>query len=155
MNRAWVPAGALAGLSVAGLLALGPLTDSLGTNVKFPQPVTVLNSSTPAPQSVVPVSYSAGVKGETKTKPAVNRGGRSSTVPTTNGDAGFAANRRTVVHNTTKSTPTTTETAPAKPKKPAKRVDLTATGEANGDSGLAGGSDGATLNGESSGTPAP
>ena len=29
MNRAWIPAGALAGVSVAGLIALGPLTDSL------------------------------------------------------------------------------------------------------------------------------
>ena len=29
MNRAWIPAGALASVSVAGLIALGPLTDSL------------------------------------------------------------------------------------------------------------------------------
>ena len=29
MNRAWIPAGALAGVSVAGLIALGPLTNSL------------------------------------------------------------------------------------------------------------------------------
>ena len=31
MNRAWIPAGALASVSVAGLIALGPLTDSLHT----------------------------------------------------------------------------------------------------------------------------
>ena len=41
MNRAWIPAGALAGVSVAGLLALGPLTDSIGTQVAFPDPVPV------------------------------------------------------------------------------------------------------------------
>ena len=35
MNRAWIPAGALAGVSVAGLLALGPVTDSLSTPVEF------------------------------------------------------------------------------------------------------------------------
>ena len=36
MNRAWIPAGALASVSVAGLIALGPLTDSLGTTVSVP-----------------------------------------------------------------------------------------------------------------------
>ena len=36
MNRAWIPAGALAGMSVAGLIALGPLTDPLSTPVPFP-----------------------------------------------------------------------------------------------------------------------
>ena len=39
MNRAWIPAGALAGVSVAGLIALGPLTDSMGTPVPFPTTV--------------------------------------------------------------------------------------------------------------------
>ena len=40
MNRAWIPAGALAGVSVAGLIAMGPLlTDSLGTDLPFPTSV--------------------------------------------------------------------------------------------------------------------
>ena len=45
MNRAWIPAGALAGVSVAGLLALGPLTDSMthATSRSRPQ------SRSPAP----------------------------------------------------------------------------------------------------------
>ncbi len=41
MNRAWIPAGALAGMSVAGLLALGPVTDSLSTPVEFATSVPV------------------------------------------------------------------------------------------------------------------
>ena len=38
MNRAWIPAGALAGVSVAGLIALGQLTDSLGSQVTSSRP---------------------------------------------------------------------------------------------------------------------
>ena len=50
MNRAWIPAGALAGVSVAGLIALGQLTDSLDSKVDFPSNVTVDSSAAkPAP----------------------------------------------------------------------------------------------------------
>ena len=49
MNRAWIPAGALASVSVAGLIALGSLTDSLGTPVTFSAsvPVTTPNQLSP------------------------------------------------------------------------------------------------------------
>ena len=48
MNRAWIPAGALAGVSVAGLIALGPLTNSLTQQpVSFPSVVTVSVPQTP------------------------------------------------------------------------------------------------------------
>ena len=51
MNRAWIPAGALASVSVAGLIALGPLTDSLGTTVSFSPTVATQISQGTAPKS--------------------------------------------------------------------------------------------------------
>ena len=55
MNRAWIPAGALAGVSVAGLIALGPLTNSLTQQPSFPSVVTVSVPQTPP--KALPVSY--------------------------------------------------------------------------------------------------
>ena len=59
MNRAWIPAGALASVSVAGLIALGPLTDSLGTTPFIPRSVQV-NTSASTVRESVPVSVNVG-----------------------------------------------------------------------------------------------
>ena len=74
MNRAWIPAGALAGVSVAGLIALGQVTDSLNTPVSFQSSVAV---TTPKPSaSAAPVSFPASVVGKT-THAALTRGGQA------------------------------------------------------------------------------
>src|SRR4051812_8929181 len=89
MNRAWIPAGALASVSVAGLIALGPLTDSLHTPVSFPGVVTV---SAPAPKSsAVAVSFPAGVVGNTQTAALTRGRGGAARVTPTNNDIGLAS----------------------------------------------------------------
>jgi hypothetical protein len=159
MNRAWIPAGALAGVSVAGLLALGPLTDSLGTPVKFETSVPVMTSPGKLGTGTgsVPVSVNVKVVGKTHTAAAVSRGGKS-TASASNTDSGFVSvKQRTVTARpATSSTPVVAD-APAKPpattKKPAKRpVSIGNTGETNSDSGFAGG-DGSSSTGEQSVTP--
>jgi hypothetical protein len=162
MNRAWIPAGALAGVSVAGLLALGPLTDSLGTKVAFPPPVEP--PPVAAQPSVVPVSVDFGKKGTLKTeKVASLHGGQAIALPDTNPDAGQVGFRRSTGSSSSSTSSTgssssggtsTTQAPPAKPKTPPKRqTTITATGESNGDAGLAGGSSGSSGLGEQSGTP--
>jgi hypothetical protein len=159
MNRAWIPAGALAGVSVAGLLAMGPLTDSMSTPVSFPLAVTVTG---PLPaqgkqSSSVPVSLSIKGVGRTSTKPAslhrTTRGGQA-----TSGSEGQVAlkvrpptsTRATIATRAT----THTATLPSKPKKVVKRLQsIGTTGEINSDQGLAGGNTGKTSTGESNPTP--
>jgi hypothetical protein len=163
MNRAWIPAGALAGVSVAGLLALGPLTDSLTKPVTFA-------ASAPATQPIqkksafVPVSISLGAKGTTHTKAPVpaslhSRGG----VADDTSNAGQVSLKVRSTHSaapTTSSGTSHTTTAPppppaAKPKKKAvKRPAIIGdVGESNPDSGLAGGDNTKTSLGEQSSTP--
>lgn len=164
MNRAWIPAGALAGVSVAGLIALGPLTDSLNTQVTFPVSIPAAPQTGPskAPASV-PVSYNAGLVGTTSTAAVTTRGGKSAATVSANSDAGFAGYQK--FHSTSNSTATATATrdttatppppAAATKKKSVKRQTsiIGTIGEQNGDSGLAGGSKGTTSLGEQSSTP--
>lgn len=96
MNRAWIPAGALAGVSVAGLIALGQLTDSLGAPVTFDSsvalpPVNVQHTSKP-----VSVKIDRGAVGSTSTSAALNidRGGPASAAnPILSGDSGSVGYR--------------------------------------------------------------
>jgi hypothetical protein len=149
MNRAWIPAGALAGVSVAGLIALGPLTDSLGTTVSFPTSVPITQSGKPS-KGTVPVNYNvSGAAGKTSTA-ALTHGGQAAAVPPTSSDTGYVGYRREVA---TQEAPAKVVT-PAKPKKTVKRrQSIGTTGETNSSSGLAGGSDGSTSLGEQAATP--
>lgn len=165
MNRAWIPAGALAGVSVAGLIALGPLTDSLNTQVTFQPSIASAPETSPgnAGPSSVPVSITLkGAVGDTSTAALVTKTKGGRIAPATSGDAGQVGYR---VHSTSSSTPTssahvTTSTTAATPppatkKKAVKRQTsiIGTIGEQNGDSGLAGGSKGTTSLGEQSSTP--
>jgi hypothetical protein len=155
MNRAWIPAGALASVSVAGLIALGPLTDSLGTKVSFPNVVTVPVPA--AKTALVPVSYAGGVVGNT-THASLTRGGAARPSAPTNSDIGqvsvqVAKKAPTVAHSTVPraSTPTT----PVKKKNPKRPTSIGGSSASNGDVGLAsGGSSGSGGGGEQKATPA-
>ncbi len=156
MNRAWIPAAALAGVSVAGLIALGPLTDSLNTKVPFPTAVTT--EAGPQPRAFVAVSYSKGPSGTTSTKSAALKRGGASTTPPPTSDTGQVGYRHYVAtpptSQTAPSTPSSTPTAPAKPKKTTKRAkSIGAVGETNGDSGFAGGSGASSGLGETNSKP--
>jgi hypothetical protein len=155
MNRAWIPAGALAGVSVAGLIALGPLTDSMGTQVSFPPGITGVQAPT-ANAKPIPVSYKQGVVGVTRTAALTHRGGRSkaavNAASTTSGSTGEVGYRHTVV-TAPAHTPAAPVTTPPK-KTPKRQTSITATGETNGDAGLAGGSSQSTGRGEQAQTPA-
>jgi hypothetical protein len=161
MNRAWIPAGALAGVSVAGLIALGPLlTDSLGSDASFPTSV-----ATPKPVSTaafVPVSYNANrAVGQTSTSATFkSRGGQSQSqvqvaVNAAPADAGQVGYRRRITSTTHTSTaPTNVKPKPAKATPPKKRASsIGSVGESNGDSGFAGGSSNKTGLGEQTSTP--
>lgn len=156
MNRAWIPAGALAGVSVAGLIALGPLTDSLSPPVAFPSAVVTV----PAPQSLlkpVRVSVNAGVRGRTGTiNAAVSAGGRSD-ANATSGEVAYAKKPAPTSH-----VPATTTAPPPASPPPAKTVKKAVKRQAsiggssgpNDSSGLASGaSDGSPGRGEQSSTP--
>jgi hypothetical protein len=160
MNRAWIPAGVLASVSVAGLIALGPLTDSLQKPVSFSSVVTVPQTA-PA-KRFVPVSASAGVVGNTKTKHAslddVHRGGAAEAP--TSGETGPVAVK--ISHNPPAvqapvTTPrATTPAAPAKKKTNKPRpTSIGGSNGPNGDEGLASGgsSDGSGGGGAQSATP--
>jgi hypothetical protein len=158
MNRAWIPAGALAGVSVAGLIALGPLTDSLGTQVSFPGAVS-LDPSTQVRTTAVPVSLDLGAVGKNTTAAAaVSQGGRE-TAPTTNDDSGLVGYKKTPSsHSSTvrAATVRTTHAPAVKPKKIVKRAtSIGADTGPNTDQGLAGGGDSKTQSGTGalSGTP--
>ncbi len=160
MNRAWIPAGALAGVSVAGLIALGPLTASLSTKVPFP--ASVQAEAPPATTAIVRVSYKTGAVGSTKTA-AFSSGGReapkqttsqpSASSTTTGAEAGQVGYRHA---STTSSATTTTKTKASKPKTATKRQSsIGGAGETNGDHGFAGGNSAGTGKGELSSTPSP
>ena len=161
MNRAWIPAGALAGVSVAGLLALAPLTDSLGTQVKF-DPIVRLSPALQKPLRVsVPVSVNLGTTG-TVTTAALKRGGQAAKVDT--GSASGLVNvhikpntsstTETKVVTKTVTPPTTLTESSIKPKKtPVRQKSIGGTTGVNGDSGLSGGSKTQTDTGELSNTP--
>jgi hypothetical protein len=161
MNRAWIPAGALAGVSVAGLLALAPLTDSLGTKVEFAPIVPVSPSLTKPLHVSVPVSVNLQTVGSVTTSAALKtRGGAAKS--NTGSDTGTVAVR--IRPNTsspateTKAAAKTVTQAPTesaiKPKKtPARPKSIGGTSGANGDAGLTGGNTGTTGVGEQSNTP--
>ena len=143
MNRAWIPAGALAGVSVAGLIALGPLTDSLGTQVNF-HPTLPVTTPVAGPTRVLPVSVDQGTSGTTATDTVsaalrVDRRGGEATVAaaaTPSADVGQVGFKRTSSPSQTRPGTTTVKSTPnAKPKKTVKRA---ASIGANSDSGLAG-----------------
>ena len=152
MNRAWIPAGALASVSVAGLIALGPLTDSLGTQVSFPNSVPVATQAETANDATAPIRVSLGVAGTVQTAALSSRGGksaaRSQVAPQTkSSDTGFVSNRRAAVKKTTVKAAVTPPKA--KPKKVVKRqTSIGTTGETNSDNGLASGANGGTSSGE-------
>jgi hypothetical protein len=159
MNRAWIPAGALAGVSVAGLIALGQLTDSLGTPVTFNASLAV-TTPTAGQTRVLPVSVDYGTSGNTNTssiEASLSKGGRQAPVAPTSGDAGTVGFHRTSSSSTVRAaTATIKSTAKAKPKKTVKRQNsIGALSGPNGDNGLTGGNSGAsgTSVGAQSGTP--
>jgi hypothetical protein len=161
MNRAWIPAGALASVSVAGLIALGPLTDSLGTTVQFANSVPMPTTATKRVEASVPVSVSLKGVGHVDTKPLVARGGAATNA--TAADTGFVAEKRSAASrsSTTSSAPAVGTVAPAPPpappvepkKVPKRQESIGTTGETNGDQGFAGGSSGSGAVGEQSSTP--
>ena len=140
MNRAWIPAGALAGVSVAGLLALGPLTDSMGTPVAFPEPVTIAK---PAANDfrAVSVTVDGGTVGSVQR--ASLRGGRATSTAPPNSDVGYVAYTknsatRSAVKAATSSSTAKTTTKPK--KKPVNRnVPIGGAAETNSNAGLASG----------------
>ena len=161
MNRAWIPAGALAGVSVAGLIALGPLTKSMGTSVSYPPPITSQQSGKPGGSHelrAVSLSINDRVVGSTTT--SGSRGGTSTPVTSgPNPDEGLVGFRKTTGSSTGAATSRTGSTA-AKPKKPVKkpvkkvtRKSISTSGETNGNSGLAGNNNGSVGPGEQSQTP--
>jgi hypothetical protein len=157
MNRAWIPAGALASVSVAGLIALGPLTDSLNPPVNF-HPTFAVTTPDAGKTRVVPVSVNYGTKGTTNTNAAaaslaLTRGGAATTAPTTNSDAGTVG-----FHKTSSPPSTASATVESKPKVKPKTVkrqnSIGAQSGPNGDNGLASGGSGSGSNvGAQSGTP--
>jgi hypothetical protein len=153
MNRAWIPAGALAGVSVAGLIALGPLTSSLGTHVPFPPPVTI--SATQTPQKYVPVNYSREESVGNIEHAALNvKGGRAAGQ---SGDVGRVALQiKKPAPQTSRATTPPPPPATARPtKKAAKRqATIGAVSGPNGDQGLAGSNpNGSTHRGDLQSTP--
>ena len=159
MNRAWIPAGALAGVSVAGLIALGPLTDSLSSPVSFHPTLTVAAPTLPS-KGAVRVSVDVGIVGsaETSAPASLSQGGRQAPAAPTSGEAGQVGFKRTPSAPTTApvppsvtQTPSVTPTPKPKPKRPAS---IGAASGPNGDNGLAGGGSGNSTNtGAQSGTP--
>ena len=162
MNRAWIPAGALAGVSVAGLLALGPLTDSMGTGVPFPQAITGPSQGTGKPgtsQQLAPVSLDISVRtpvGKTTTKgPA--RGSQATAPGDPNASQGFVSVEIHKPQPKSNTAPGTARIVTAKPK-PKKTVtstrkSISTAGETNDTSGLAGENSPQTGHGEQSQTP--
>jgi hypothetical protein len=138
MNRAWIPAGALAGVSVAGLIALGSLSDSLGTPVTFESSVALPAVSASHTSKPVSLKVDFGNTGATKTASAAldTHGGQASaTDAPVSGESGQAGYRKftpssSSSHSSATQTPTT--------QKPVKRKTLIGadTGP-NGDTGLA------------------
>jgi hypothetical protein len=139
MNRAWIPAGALAGVSVAGLLALGPLTDSMGTPVAFPEPVTIAK---PTANDFRPVSVTVdgGTVGSLQ-QTASLRGGRATSTAPPNSDVGYVSYSKTAaVVKAAKNSSNAKTTVKSKKKKPVNRnVPIGGAAEMNSSAGLASG----------------
>jgi hypothetical protein len=156
MNRAWIPAGALASVSVAGLIALGPLTDSLGTKVSF-EPVVTVPVTAPA-KKFVAVSVSPGVVGKIEHASLEVNAGGGRAAPSTSGETGRVAVKTSrnppsapaVQSNSTPAAPSTSTPPPATKKKTVKRpTSISGSSASNGDEGLAsGGSGGGSSVGE-------
>jgi hypothetical protein len=147
MNRAWIPAGALAGVSVAGLLALGPLTDSMSTKPPIPDRIAAPAPIT-AKTTEVPVSLDYATQGRTETAALTKpHGGKAVAARiTTNSDIGQVALR-----SSKKASAPVKQATTAKKKKAAPRqTSIGTSGESsNSDSGLTGsGSSAATQLGE-------
>ncbi len=155
MNRAWIPAGALAGVSVAGLIALGPLTNSLTQQPSFPSAVTVSVPQTPP--KALPVSYSRrGAVGNIEHAALkVSRGGQAAGQ---SGDVGQVALqiKKKPAPQASQATAPPPPAAPAKPQKKAAKRPATIGGVSgpNSDAGLAGSNpNGSTHNGDLQSTP--
>ena len=158
MNRAWIPAGALASVSVAGLIALGPLTDSLHTPVSFPSVVTV---SAPPPKSSVPwrSASPAAVVGNARPHAALTRSG-GAPKRQTNSDTGHVAakiSQNPPAAHAPASTPRRRARRPTPVKKKTNKRPTSIGGStgSNGDEGLASGGSGSGTGGggEQSATP--
>jgi hypothetical protein len=144
MNRAWIPAGALAGVSVAGLLALGPLTDSMSPKVSFEPAVATVADTNSSAQLPVSVRLNQGIRGVVVTKSA---GGRL-TAPV-NGDSGLVGYRKNSARSSTATAGASTRTrvtvrtvTPAKKvvkKAPKRQGAIGGSSETNSSSGLANG----------------
>ena len=161
MNRAWIPAGALAGVSVAGLLALGPLTDSLSSPVTFSATALSMPATTQAP-TYVAVKVNLGKTGSVHTKPNAvpaslrSRGGVADDTASAGQVSVKVRPAHTAAATTSSGTTHKAATPPAtKPKKKAvkRQTIITDVGESNPDSGLASGDNTKTGLGESSSTP--
>ncbi|MDP9226995.1 MAG: hypothetical protein M3P18_24755 [Actinomycetota bacterium] len=158
MNRAWIPAGALAGVSVAGLIALGPLTDSLGTPVTF-NPVLAVTTPTAGNTRVAHVSVDQGASGTTATAALkVVRGGEATIAAVTpSGDAGQVGFHRTSSSSQTRGATTTVKSTTKATPKTVTRANsfIGAESGPNGDNGLTGGGSGSSSTnvGTQSGTP--
>jgi hypothetical protein len=145
MNRAWIPAGALAGVSVAGLLALGQLTNSLSDPVSFPSSVAVTTPQASA--KPVPVSLTQSGVGTLSHAALAGRGGQASSQAPTSGEAGQVSVRlqKTAppAAQTQSPTPSTSPTVTPTKKKLKRQDSIGAvTGGVNTDSGLASGGTG-------------
>jgi hypothetical protein len=164
VNRAWIPAGALAGVSVAGLMALGPLTDSLTAPVSF-EPSIAVTTGYPLGQTEKPVSLKIdqGPTGSVQTAALSSaRGGQANAAATkaaVNGDQGAVGYHITSPAPPVTSTVTSTRSSNSTPTKPPKAAvkprqnSIGGSSGPNGDNGLAGGSSGSTSVGGQSGTP--
>ncbi|HEY3612478.1 MAG TPA: hypothetical protein VGK92_02180 [Gaiellales bacterium] len=153
-------------MSVAGLIALGPLTDSLGSQVTFRPSISTASTGKPKQaQASVPVSIELHKVGTVETAALHSgRGGHAKTnassVNSTDGAVALKVHSAvTTTHAATStSTSTTTHkaaTATTKPKKaPKRQTSLGGISETNGDQGLAAPGT-QTSPGEQSSTPAP
>jgi hypothetical protein len=161
MNRAWIPAGALAGVSVAGLMALGHLTDSLTSPVTFAPQVAVTSTVPAKAEQPVSLSIDQGTTGSiSHVALSHQRGGQASTTrPPVSGESGQVGYRIPApthhVAATVTATPSSNSTASKPPPKAtAKRpASLGGWSGQNGDTGLASGGNGSTSVGAQSGTP--
>ena len=155
MNRAWIPAGALAGVSVAGLIALGPLTNSLTQQPSFPSAVTVSVPQTPP--KALPVSYSRrGAVGNIEHAALkVSRAGRQPARAATSVRS-LSRSRRSQPHRRRKRRLRRRRPHPQSRKKKAAKRPATIGGVSgpNSDAGLAGSNpNGSTHNGDLQSTP--
>jgi hypothetical protein len=159
MNRAWIPAGALAGVSVAGLIALGPLTSSLTSQPSFQQVVTVSVPQTSSKAVRVDYNITSAV-GKTSTGNASlkGRGGEAAGPNSDIGEVAVQIKKPPTPTQTSRATaPPSPPAAPAKPVKKAvkRQASIGAVSGPNGDSGLAGSNpNGPTRRGEQQSTPA-